>query len=1143
MTNTNKSAASRSVNAAISMLTLLMFLNATAGLADERVKLKPGTNELPVMELPNGGGLDIYGVEWELRGNGVSFVNARGYAPCVPGGPTISFDPRFGHYTRIALPEWQPFRVEFMGKKDWKSIKVILGLDKNGEAEVRNIRIVRGGFKPDAIAGSAPYVDWINSLVPDMGYAIKMPTPQPSEKNRDMQLALVKPYMEVPLKKLLSLVPEYSFHWQKDRYYQFSWDISNPDVILDKNGIPFDYKKIFPENGFVEVTGTGGKAYRMAYHESPEADSRNRLYDGKRVYLGRFMETARFMKLAEVALAMAELYRLNGKEEYALRATALFTALWKNADNWPAFGRGEDYNIKPARFHAPDSYELWFAFILGAGDWYIPATGSLRLPARNFAMLKNAPASAWEEAGRLNGIDKPQITMAAKILDLAKQSLLRDAFQRRRPWILYHNTIGGQLQTFIEIAMAVGCPELVHYAFNKYSSASANVLMADGMFPESTSYFIELFEGGFSSFRAKLKNYSDPEGFRDSQGRRFDRLDPEKVSPPVVNRAYKLLARLVFPDGSPYVINDTFAASAPFTKFSYRPDLRRYARDRNDSLLIPDFGYSSQGWGHKSDQVEVHMNYSASGNHAHNDLLNLTLWAYGDEIVSDIGYTRFNNYPGDTLSHNLVMVDSEIQRGRHRGDLSIWSDLSPDAVKFQQAGQNPAGPAYPQTSRYRRTLVSLPLTFGKTAVVDIFEVKGGKRHDWLAQGCADYPQNISSSLKKGTGVDNLSDDGKRVDASQPLTGRGGKSPHYGAIRNLTRYDDGGEYWNVTVTPGKLSPDIPGIAPRAAAALPHAGFRLHWTGMRDTQVYIGEAPRHRFYMEKDNAATQRQCWTTNLMPKIVVRREGEVLDSRFVALWEPFPEKPWIERVESFADIPACYGNAIRLSAADCEAAILFRTPDSTAKIRAGKFKSNADIAVWRRVGTSTHLDQAGAGIFQAGDITLNVSAWPCLRALRSGKENNEDYLIVSGDLDAYPADPGQQPHAGRWVIFRQQGQGVWWLPVKRIDKEGSDRARIVFSREIGFGFDGENKLLTGKFFDYKSSFGQAEVILPVNTSVTIAKDHIECHISSSIQLTLPDNLRPEPTEGVTLRKTEPGFTLDIPPHVSVNGKIKIRLVP
>ncbi|MBN2643601.1 MAG: heparinase II/III family protein [Victivallales bacterium] len=705
-------------------LTFLLFLSSLICAANT-VELKPGVNQLPTLELPDGGGFDIYGVEWEIKGDGKSLVTARGYASVDPVGESITFDGRFGHYTRIAIPEWQSQKVEFMSKKDWKSVKLILGLSRGGKAEIRNLRLVKGGFKPNAIAPPAPYIGWIDSLIPNMQYAREMSTPHPAVKNRNRFQALVEPYMKIPIEQLLAYVPEYSFLWKKNRHYKFSWDISRPDEIIDEKGTAFDFQKAFPENGHIEVTGIGGKIYRIAYHESSSPDPDNKLFDGNRIYLGRFMETARFIKLSEVARALAELYRMNGNEEYALRSASLFIALWKNADNWPIFGRGADFNVKPARFHEPDSYEYWFAFILGAGDWYIPQTSSIRLPARNFAMLKNAPEKIWNEAGKLNHVDNPQIAMAGKILALTRQSLLRDAFQRRRPWILYHNTIGGQLQTFVEVAQSIGCPELIHYAFDKYGYASASVLMADGMFPESTSYFMELFEGGFGGVLQRLKNYSDPKGFIDVRDRRFDKFDPEAGSPPVVCRALRLLDRLAFPDGSAYVINDTFAASAPFSRFSYRQNNEHYARKNNDSLLIPDFGYSSQGWGTQPDQVEVHLNYSASGNHAHNDLLNFTLWAYGDEIVSDIGYTRFNNYPVDTLSHNLVVVDSEIQSGRTRGNLTLWSDPAPDAVKFQQAEQSSSDPAYAQASCYRRTLISLPFSPGKAAVIDVFEVKGG----------------------------------------------------------------------------------------------------------------------------------------------------------------------------------------------------------------------------------------------------------------------------------------------------------------------------------------------------------------------------------------------------------------------------------
>ncbi|MBN2643600.1 MAG: hypothetical protein JXR78_18255 [Victivallales bacterium] len=413
----------------------------------------------------------------------------------------------------------------------------------------------------------------------------------------------------------------------------------------------------------------------------------------------------------------------------------------------------------------------------------------------------------------------------------------------------------------------------------------------------------------------------------------------------------------------------------------------------------------------------------------------------------------------------------------------------------------------------------------------------------MAQGCADYPQNISCTLKDGVPLRNLADDGRDVKASQSITKRGGKSPHYGAIRNLTRYKSPAKTWNATITPGKLSADIPGIAPRAAQGFPHAGFRLHWLEPADATVYIGEAPRHRFYMERDNAAKMRYNWTKNLMPKIVVRREGENLNSRFVALWEPFPGKVWINKVETIGKVPEHDGNAIRISAEDCDAVVLFRASDSSSEISAEDYRSSANVAVSRRIGDTMFLDITGGGTFSTGNITLKASDWPRLRAVRTGTYDSEDYVVVSGDLSLYPAETAQQPHAGKWVIFRQQGQPAWWLPVRRIEKNDGNEARIIFSREIGFEFDGANRLLTEKFFNYKLFFGDAEVILPVNTSVSFDGNQINCHISSDVELTLlpgKDLILPS---GVTRRDSANESTLNIPLTATQNGQVSIRLKP
>lgn len=1105
----------------------IVLLSITT-VANDSIMLKPGLNVMPVMELP-GDGLDIYGIEWEYCGDGKSVISAESYQPFNGKGqkivlPSSRFDRRFGRVSHIATTDWRKAQTELLCKNDWHSLRISIRLSKGGKAKIRNFKIIKGGYPPNAIFPPAPYVDWIMSLRPNLRYAAEMRTQQPDKANMEKLLSLCDPYMQIPLIEILRHVPELSFEWRRGDY-KYDWNIATPDVLLDRQEGHFDFKAAYPKTGTEEVTGLKGRTWYLDYHDGEKG----------RIYHARYLDTAKFIKLSEVATAMAELYRITEKQEYAVRSAALLHELWKNADNWPVYGR-RGHNIKPEVFFPPDSYEYWFSSVLGgfSEGWYIPATSGLKLPARNLSLLKSAPAEVWKQVTVAVGSNHPQLDIAENILEVTRQSLLRDAYQRSNPWALYHNTIGGQIRTFMEVADAIGSPELACYAWQKFSAASEKILMADGMFPESTGYFIEYFEGGFAKFINEVKDYKQPGGYT---GEKW-----ELSIPPVTARAYELLKRLTFPDGTRYVLNDTYAESCPRIPFTYRPDMSLFRRDNNDSLLVPDFGFSAQGWGGNSNQVETLLKYSGFGNHAHFDLLNLGIWAYGDEIISDLGYTRFNDYRKDSAAHNLVVVDYKIQLPGGRGDLQIWSDLHPLAVKFQRAGQNPAEPVYQEASEYLRTLISLPFAPGQAAVADFFSVKGGKSHDYMVQGAADYPQTVTSTLKNGKSLDNLAEDGKAVSTSRKLKHRGQKSPHYGAFRNLNEYHNGSP-WTVTVNPDGLSPDTPGIGKRAASGKPSAGFKLHYLSPLDGSVFIGEAPRQRFLHESIHAEEQRQAWSSNVMPKIIIRRKGTILDSTFTAVYEPFSNKPWMNKVEKFNDIAENSGSGMKMEGGDNSAVLIYRTSGNRRSVIHGEYATDADIAVWRRVGSLQYLDVAGAGNTSSRYLSLQTSNWPKLKAISTGRhKQGENYLLVYGDLSSYPDKPEHQPHAGRWVCFQQAGQSAWWLPVKYIIKKTNRRAKIIFNREIGFSFSDKDNLLIEKFFPFKFNFGSAEVELPVNSFVKRHKDNIECVLLSPSELKIIETRKVKNAGGLKFSQNDSGIVnITIPLEATQHGSIMIKI--
>ncbi|OGV74471.1 MAG: hypothetical protein A3K19_05345 [Lentisphaerae bacterium RIFOXYB12_FULL_65_16] len=816
----------------------------------------------------------------------------------------------------------------------------------------------------------------------------------------------------------------------------------------------------------------------------------------ERVYLNRFMPTVRIAELARAGYTLAALYRTTGNREYAVRAATILYALSRAIPEWPFFGQHTWPKLEFLFFPA-DAYEYWFAFILGCylGDeggemgWHAPAMGTVSIPATMYDALRDT--DVWAEVSDIAGTEARTAAEQA-LLHIAKVSLKCDAYRREWPWQYYHNTLGTQLQALIQIGRATGCPELVHYAVGKGVATFRVMFMADGMFPESVSYLHDM-GGGMEHALSLARGYSDPPGYQAAlDGQHFEDFNPAKAIA-IYGRAMELKdQRLYFPDGTPLTIHDTWQASV--TGGPTGPE-----RSPPQPFLLPDFGHAILGGGGKPNWLEAHLHYSGTYNHRHFDMLNLTLWAYGDELACDLGYTHLGGYCVGSVSHNLVVVDSACQQSTHRGDLIAWWPRL-DAAQAAQAGDVQA---YPQARQYRRTVVTVPFGPGRDAVVDIFEVDGGTRHEWVANGCADYPQKMETNLALDAAADgttwqtSAADDGRILTKKDwtawggdpnhlvtPYDAPGKKSVLYGAFRRVGAPVPWQVPWQVTMTAKPPVPEgTPGASPRATSKDPKPGLRLHWLAPADGEPILCWAPRNRYWQELSHEDEAAAAWDKNLMPKVIVRRDGKDLASRFVAVWEPFPQQPWLTEARAIPEVPAADGLGIALRLADASATVLYRHPESANALRLPGLTSNARFTVLRTEPQWTSLDLYDGVAAAAGPMSVTLTPLPALPVAGQGGDRDAPWLTLKGSLDGYPADASGQPHAGQFVRLIQDGQASWWLPVARVEPNADGTCRVHFSREIGFAYDVERKLLRETLYPYRLLRGAARVSFPVGANL------------------------------------------------------------
>lgn len=1075
----------------------------------------------------------IIGFEYEVKSEGTASAVVRPanfYAYDAAGKELRKdwIDYRFGELAVTAGPEWHRGRFEVMVLPGTASVALELAitpvaitnlqqlkLDQPGNQAVasqsqpgvpqillRNLRVVQGGFDPDAIFPGAPYLPWIEGLKANREYAAKMRfadaewrdlAPRYLWANWLPKIALskgdpehwrrqVQPYLDLSPEALAALFPSqppvlkmgFEFPTVDDLSLGgLTWEPSHPDQLRRADGTVFMPDAEFQATGSADYVAPNGQRGALPYRETAGPGGKV-----TREYRDAVLARAKVNTMLRAAFAMAVLYRITGDEACAIRAGVILDAFAKAVPGWPNIGTAEGAEGEIFSPADPGEYRGWMRFVLGG--WYPPSTGSMTWLAKTYDLIKDAPV--WDRVNQAVGSDARD-RIAAGFLYVMRESLLRDAYFRFSPWALYHNTTGLQIEAMIAVGRAIGSPDLIHYAVRKLDQAATHYLMADGSFPESPTYGHDQI-GSYKRIYDALKGYCDPSGYVSSlDGTRFDNFTPEGRFP-LFDRAVKILDRQVFPDGSVWSLADSWPQDP-------KPEIARPA----SAWIMPDFGHAVLGRGKGRDAIESHLEYSGFDNHSHKDTLNLTLWAYGDELVSDIGYTHFGGYTVSAISHNLVLVDGRDQNFFliRRNDLMTWAG-HPDLTQVTQVQQgNP--PSNPQASIYRRALVSVPFGAGREAVLDLFEVKGGKRHEWMANGAAAYAQNLATSLVPERTLGSLAPDEKLVTdpgkfpLKSPMPG-GERLDHlYGVFRNAS-VGKNDRPWQATMTAAPpVAPGMPGAFARAMSKEAKPGLRLHWLAPLDGEAIFCEAPRHRYANEQSiwaKEAAFTKWWNENLMKKIIVRREGEKLDSLFFAVWEPFQggQAPWLQQVENLPVAPANEGAAARLQAGNDTATVLYRKPEATGEVTAGDLRSTARFAVHRRVGDWEFLELVDGVSVAAGPTAIEISPWPELQIVTQGMTGKgETYLDVSGDLSAYPASTDAQPHAGTEIRLQQPGQASWWLPLARVENPGKEGGRLVFQCELGFRYDPASATLQERFYPFRTIGGKASIFLPAHAAL------------------------------------------------------------
>ncbi len=161
-------------------------------------------------------------------------------------------------------------------------------------------------------------------------------------------------------------------------------------------------------------------------------------------------------------------------------------------------------------------------------------------------------------------------------------------------------------------------------------------------------------------------------------------------------------------------------------------------------------------------ETSLYMYYGRNSGHGHSDTLNMGVFAYGMDLMPDLGYPEYCDgtpnqvyWVSNTVSHNTVLVNDA-----KMGTQTIADPTHYDATEFVKLISVDAPAVYSAAKTYSRTSALIRYDDSSSYVLDLFRVTGGKKHTYsfhpaessgyASEGLEFVPQVDSSGNYVGT---------------------------------------------------------------------------------------------------------------------------------------------------------------------------------------------------------------------------------------------------------------------------------------------------------------------------------------------------------------------------------------------------------
>ena len=808
---------------------------------------------------------------------------------------------------------------------------------------------------------------------------------------------------------------------------QLTWMPAHPDEVSCRYcGERYPSAK-YPMNASVTVRTPRGGTARYPYWADPT---------GYRYFFRARRENLVRGYLANCAQDLARLYAATKDKAHARRAALLLDRFAQVFPDWCyhydfMFRQKEIYDgdVPPEKFRPGYRTSRW--------DWWAYLDVPVPL-VRAYGAVRGS--GIFAELSRERGVD-------------VEARIERDLFRNAGDQVLgnpeqYSNMSPIAWQSLILMGRVIAEPRYVHEPVRRFRRFLDTQFLYDGAWHESPSYADQTVSN-MEKTLAGLRGYSDPSGYADPDGARFDNLDLARDFP-ALRQSRAALMKMRLPDARLLPFGDTWASA----RIGEVPPSM-------EPCLLPARGLACLGGGSGGGQIQFDLTWGGGYGHSHADSLGLLLFAHGRETLSDLGYTHtaFRAWVLATAAHNTVVIDGLDQPGSNMGDRHSDGNLrrfdAKDArIQVVSADGDRAYPGLAKT--YRRTLVVVDADRGRRYAVDSFEVEGGRTHDYFLHGDADAPAIVAADLKLAPLATLLP---ARYDWKAPRNEgelERASEPHYayGFLRRLeaASVPAGSAISLAFRLTGSSGPGL------RATLFAEAGSRL----------ITGENPSIRLAGE-DDANLEKFA-----RPFAVLRHEAPAGRSSFVSVLEPHAEAPFLTSVERVLAPGGAFALRVRLGERTDIIVIGAASPVGIpAGMELATFQGEVGVLSLRGEAVE-HAYALGAGGWTRGKFRL-ASGGPHSGLLRAVERHT---LVLENS-------PAPLPETGD--IVRLLTADGWVYPYTVVAAEGgSDALRIRVAESPGCAFDAAAQRLRLTAFPQREHAGAVRVEWNPSTRTPIA---------------------------------------------------------